>query len=77
MRNLRKNRVLYAAGAVLFAALFLEAGIDMLLQWDNYTRPKVILTFLHLLVWAFLAWDCVNEFKVRQRKYREQRKLLK
>ena len=59
-------------GAVFFAALFVADGMDMALQWDSYTIPKVIRTSIHMLVWILMTWYCANEFKVRQRRNRER-----
>ena len=67
-----KNRILYIAGAVFFAALFVADGIDMTLQWDSYTIPKVIRASIHMLVWILMTWYCADEFKVRQRRNRER-----
>ena len=50
-----KNRILYIAGAVFFAALFVADGMDMALQWDSYTIPKVIRASIHMLVWILMT----------------------
>lgn len=71
MKRKSKNRILYAAEAVFFAALFLSDAIEMAMLWDSYTMPKVILTSIHLLAWIAMAWYCANEFKIRLEKSRD------
>ena len=61
-----KNRVLYAAGAVLFTCLFVGDAIDMALLWDNFTTIKIVKTSLHLLGWGLMAVYCVNEYRRRK-----------
>lgn len=67
MKNKRHNRVLYVAGAVLFAGLFVDDGLDLLMRWDSLTKVDAARCILHLPFWLMMICYCVSEYRKRKK----------
>lgn len=66
MKIKRYNRVLYAAGAVLFVVAFVSDTLDLLMTWDDLTRAGVARRILHLPLWSLMIYYCVSEYRRRK-----------
>lgn len=66
MKIKRYNRVLYAAGAVLFVVAFVSDTLDLLMTWDDLTRAGAARRILHLPLWSLMIYYCVSEYHRRK-----------